>query len=131
MGCLPFTAATTQYDRGYLDVSPGTDRPAVPAKYGEPDSKRQLDGHEVDIYESGDGPKPGDRAKSIASAIAFDAFTLGILEIGMIPEMCRALSGHASYSVFTITYSADDKVLSETKETRQSLIEPRQRGRCY
>jgi len=106
------------------------DRAAVVAKYGEPDSQRQLDGKEVDVYESGDGPKPGERAGSVAAAIAFDVLTFGILEIGFIPEMCAALEGHASYDVVTIVYSADGKVISKTKETKRSLTQPAESARC-
>ena len=123
-GCLPLIAATAPYQRGSIDVSPGTERTAVLAKYGEPDSTRQSGDHEVDVYESGAGPEPGERAEAVAGAVAFDALTLGILEIGFIPEMCGAVEGHASYSVFTITYSAEGKVASETSETKRSLIEP-------
>ncbi|HVN89113.1 MAG TPA: hypothetical protein VMT61_04810 [Candidatus Binataceae bacterium] len=129
-GCLPIIAATTPYQRDSINASPGTDRATVIAKYGEPDSKSQLDGQEVDVYENGDGPKPGQRGRAVASAIAFDVLTLGILEIGFIPEMCGALEGHASYTVYTITYASDGKVLSETNETKKSHIEPSRSANC-
>jgi hypothetical protein len=123
-GCLPLWAATMAPDRGMVSPDPGTERVSVIRQYGEPDSIKREGNEEVDRYESGDGPKPGERASWVAQAAFLDAFTLGVFEISAIPELVRVASGPAKYDVWAITYSPSGQVASVSRETKNAIIEP-------
>lgn len=118
-GCVPLEAATMAPNRGVVSPAPGTDRESVVRQYGEPDSIERND-YEIDYYESGSGPKPGDRARWIGEAILLDTVSLGLLEIDTL-----AKRRSAQYDVYIVRYSSRGKVQSVTRTVQSyRLMEP-------
>src|SRR5258707_8135767 len=112
-GCVPMMMANTPYDRGSVVANQGQARATIIAKYGEPDHVSRVNDQEIDSYYSeADGPKPGERASFVAGGFLMDALYFGIPEVATIPEFVRMAEG-PEYDVYTITYTADGKVLSE------------------
>ncbi len=123
-GCLPLVAATAAPQRGFIKPELGTARSNVISQYGQPDSIRREGDQEVDLYESGDGPRPGERGEWVFEAVLIDAVTLGLFEISFFPELTRLAAGPKQYNVFSIRYSPSGQVVCVSQQTKNAVIEP-------